>query len=526
MKGAMRKILLLLVALTAAIGFSALALRPVGSAAKPLETLRREHKIKVGPAVDHARFDQLAGPFDRPQEVTAACIGCHNSRHTEVMASSHWNWERLEYVAGKGIRAIGKKNILNNFCIGVAGSQQTCDSCHIGYGWADASFDLTDPLNVDCLACHDNSGDYAKKIAGAGLPAPEVDLAKVARAVGRPKRGNCGACHFLGGGGNNVKHGDLEVALLDTTRQVDVHMATDGGDMSCVECHRAENHQMLGKAYSLSSMNRDRVECESCHGALPHEDRILNQHGYKVACQTCHIPTYAKVAATKLQWDWSTAGSLRDGKPYQEVDDAGDPTYMSIKGSFVWGKDVRPEYAWFNGTASHYLLGDEFDPSRPLVLNPLFGAYDDPDAKIVPIKIHRARQIFDVESRILIQPKLFSAKPGDSGYWKDFDWNKAATAGMKEVGLPYSGKYGFAATEMNWPVNHMVAPKEQALSCGECHRREGGRLATVGGFYLPGRDRSRWLDGLGAAMLISTVGAVVLHGGARLWFRRRRQGEN
>ena len=50
------------------------------------------------------------------------------------MASSHWNWERIEYVEGKGIRAIGKKNVLNNFCIGVAGSQQSCDKCHAGYG--------------------------------------------------------------------------------------------------------------------------------------------------------------------------------------------------------------------------------------------------------------------------------------------------------------------------------------------------------------------------------------------------------
>jgi octaheme c-type cytochrome (tetrathionate reductase family) len=522
----MRKILFMLMALAAAVGFSVFALRPSGQGSKPLDLLRQQHQEVRGPAVDHARFEQLAGPFSRPQEVTAACIDCHNSRHAEVMASSHWNWERLEYIEGKGIRSIGKRNILNNFCIGVAGSQQTCDSCHVGYGWSDATFDLDDPLNVDCLACHDNSGDYSKKTAGAGMPAAGIDLAKVARAVGRPQRANCGACHFLGGGGNNVKHGDLEVALLETDRQVDVHMAADGGDMSCVECHRAENHKMLGKSYSLSSMNRDRVECESCHGALPHEDEILNQHGYKVACQTCHIPTYAKVAATKLAWDWSTAGSLRDGKPYQESDAAGNPTYMSTKGSFVWGRDLRPEYAWFDGTASHYLLGDEIDPAKPTVLNPLFGDYDDPDAKIVPLKVHRARQIYDVESRILVQPKLYSAAPGDSGYWKEFDWNRAAEAGMREVGLPYSGKYGFAATEMNWPINHMVAPKEQALSCEECHRREGGRLAALGGFYLPGRDRSRWLDGLGAVMVMSTLAAVVLHGGARLWFRRRRQGAN
>jgi hypothetical protein len=281
---------------------------------------------------------------------------------------------------------------------------------------------------------------------------------------------------------------------------------------------------MLGKAYSVSSMNRNRVACETCHGAVPHEDDLLNQHGYKVACQTCHVPEYAKVNATKLTWDWSTAGRLRDGQPYEEEGPDGNHAYMSIKGSFTWGKNVRPEYAWFDGTASHYLLGEAFDPSRPLVLNPLHGAYDDPDAKIVPVKVHRARQIYDSKANVLVQPKLFSATPGDGGYWKEFDWAKASEAGMKEVGLPFSGSYGFAATEMNWPVNHMVAPKEKAVSCEECHAREGGRLAKLGGFYLPGRDRSRLLDGLGSFLLLATAAAVVVHGGARYWFWRRRQG--
>ena len=101
-----------------------------------------------------------------------------------------------------------------------------------------------------------------------------------------------------------------------------------------------------------------RRSCEECHGETPHAEDILNEHTLKVACQTCHIPTYAKVNPTKMRWDWSTAGRLRDGKPYEEKDALGDDSYVSIKGSFVWGRNVKPEYVWFNGTASHYLLGD------------------------------------------------------------------------------------------------------------------------------------------------------------------------
>jgi hypothetical protein len=44
---------------------------------------------------------------------------------------------------------------------------------------------------------------------------------------------------------------------------------------------------------------------------------------------------------------------------------------------------------------------------------------------------------------------------------------------MKAAGQPYSGKYGFIETSMVWAVNHMVAPKEKALKCNDCHSEKG-----------------------------------------------------
>jgi len=40
---------------------------------------------------------------------------------------------------------------------------------------------------------------------------------------------------------------------------------------------------------------------------------------------------------------------------------------------------------------------------------------------------------------------------------------------MKVAGLAYSGKYEFVETAMYWGLTHEVVPKEQALSCAECH---------------------------------------------------------
>ena len=518
----MRKTLLLLILLGIAVSVLAGTLRSRQSAVTPLERLRAQYPRRRVPPVDHTKQAALQQPFDDPRDATSACLSCHTERGTEVMASSHWNWTRQEYVPGRGIRTVGKKNILNNFCIGVSSNLDGCDSCHAGYGLVDAAFDFTDARNIDCLACHDTTNTYTR--TSGGLPAPTVDLRKVAQSAGRPSRSNCGTCHFFGGGGNNVKHGDLEEALFEPDRALDVHMASDGANLQCVDCHTAENHRMLGKSYSLSSMNRDRVACEQCHTGEPHGNDILNEHTLKVSCQSCHIPTYARANATKMSWDWSSAGRLRGGAPFEEKDANGNVRYASIKGTFTWQSNVTPEYAWFNGTAGHYLLGDRADASRPIAINTLNGRYRDPDAKIVPVKVHRATQIYDPVTGMLVQPKLFARQPGEGAFWKDFDWRRASAEGMKSVGLPFSGQYAFVATEVSLPLNHMVAPKEQAVACAQCHARTGSRLAALGDFYLPGRDRNRMVDLAGTWLIGGVLALAALHGAARGVAATRRRG--
>jgi hypothetical protein len=138
------------------------------------------------------------------------------------------------------------------------------------------------------------------------------------------------------------------------------------------------------------------------------------------------------------------------------------------------------------------------------------------------VKVHRARQPWDEGHRLMVQPKLADGQPGEGAFWKDFDMDVAAREGMAIVGLPYSGKLGFVETEMTWPVNHMVAPKDKAVGCAECHTREGSRLAGLGDFYMPGRDANRWVDGLGRLAIVLSIAGVVLHGGARVVASKRR----
>lgn len=487
-----------------------------------LMKLQEKYSTKNIPSVDHSKFPILSQKFSTAKEVTTACINCHNKRHIEVMQSSHWNWQREEYIEGRGIVYLGKKNAINNFCIGTEGNEQSCAKCHIGYGMDSKGKIFTDSTNVDCLVCHDGSETYVKGAELGGAPDPKLNLNIVAQSVGKPKRTNCGVCHFFGGGGNNVKHGDLDMVMFDPTKDIDIHMASEGANLQCVDCHLAENHNMLGKIYSLSSMNLNRSTCEQCHGDYPHADDILNEHNLKVACQSCHIPIYAKANSTKMYWDWSTAGKLKNCEPFHEEDSLGNHTYLSIKGSFKWERNVKPDYIWFNGTASHYLKGDKIhDTTSQLVINQLHGSYQDAESKIIPVKIHVAKQPFDPVNRILIKPKLFAEEKGLGAFWTDFNWESAARVGMDEANLPFSGKVDFIETKMYWPINHMVSSKDNVVECNECHTRENSRLAALTDFYLPGRDRSILVDTFGKWLLILSLIAIVVHGSFRIVSARK-----
>ncbi len=406
---------------------------------------------------DHTYLIQ--GPFAAGEDVTRACLPCHPDSAQEVMATSHWTWtsQEVEVAWRGGPVSTGKANLLNNFCIGVQSNWEGCTKCHAGYGWQDADFDFQNASAVDCLVCHDQTGAYVKSTAGR--PAEGVDLLAAAQSVSRPTRANCGTCHFYGGGGDAVKHGDLDSSLTFPSQSVDVHMGEY--EFECVNCHRTEAHQIRGRSISVSVDNANQVACTDCHSLQPHAEPRLNAHTDSVACQTCHIPAVALREPTKVEWDWSTAG-------HDWPEDLHE--YLKIKGSFVYASNYTPEYAWYNGVvADRYLLGDEIDPAAVTRLNPPAGSILDPSAMIWPFKIHRGVQPYDTVYRYLLQPKTV----GEGGFWTDFDWDQAFALGSQATGLPYSGQYGWARTEMFWPLTHMVAPAGNALQCADCHSPEG-----------------------------------------------------
>jgi octaheme c-type cytochrome (tetrathionate reductase family) len=411
--------------------------------------------------VDHS--DLMEGPFETGPDVTQACLGCHEDAAAHVTQTTHWTWQAppVEVPWRDEPVSVGKANVLNNFCIGIQSNEGSCSRCHSGYGWVDDSFDFTNEQNVDCLVCHDNSGTYVK--AGGGHPAEGVDLLVVAQSVGYSNRENCGGCHFNGGGGMGVKHGDLDTSLYFPSENVDVHMGRY--DFVCTDCHQTEDHQISGRSISVSVDDANQIACTDCHdSATTHDDERINTHLETVACQTCHIPAGALREPTKMDWDWSTAGDTeREEDPHE---------YLAIKGSFVYEDNFMPDYLWYNGTAERYLLGDELHPSGVTPINLPIGDINDSSAMIFPFKVHTARQPYDTVHNILLQPNTV----GPEGFWNTFDWDSALVRGSEQAGIPYSGNYGFADTTMYWPLTHMVQPVENVLQCTACHGETNTRM--------------------------------------------------
>jgi octaheme c-type cytochrome (tetrathionate reductase family) len=407
-----------------------------------------------GEPVDHSTI--FTDPFDDPHAVTEACLMCHPDVAEHFMQTSHWTWVSDEIVLPGGTEPepFGKINSINNFCVSVPSNWPRCTSCHPGYGWEDASFDFSDPLNIDCLVCHDTTGTYKKEPTGAGYPAEGVDLLAVAQSVGKTDRLSCGTCHFNGGGGDAVKHGDMDMTMVAPSARIDAHMGKH--DLTCTDCHQTVNHEISGRLPWLNSDEADAVTCEQCHGNAPHAMPKLNDHCDTVSCQACHAPAFAIDTPTKMKWDWRTAG-------LSEAPD--ERVWVKKKGSFEFAQNVTPEYYWWNGEMDNCLPGEEINPATETALNEPLGSMDDPEAKIWPFKVHRGWQPYDKFHRHLLVPKLF----GKGGFWKTWDWDQSFRLGAEASGVEFSGSYDFAPTAMYWPITHMVQVKDAAVGCMDCH---------------------------------------------------------
>lgn len=411
-------------------------------------------------------------------EGTKTCLRCHLVQAQDFFASAHYQWRGdASEAEGLSTSLAGKLGGINDFCIfpdiNWLGKLTTADGrtvdggcarCHAGLGLKPTAEPTQTQLeNIDCLICHAPSyrrtvalvdGQYRFVPDEAAMGMPILDAAV---DIHRPTSATCLNCHARAGGGNNYKRGDIEEAHRNPTRDLDVHMApreAGGAGLSCLDCHRSVGHRIAGRGVDLRERDLpDRVSCTSCHRAQPHSQATLNRHTARVACQTCHIPEFAKAVPTDMRRDWEQPGEL-------------DPVTGLWEPHMLKASRVRPEYRFFNGRSWFYEFGTPAQTQangRVLMAGPL-GSVQDRGAQIIPIKHHLGRQPQDPVTLRLLPLKIGT-------FFSTGNIDQAIHQGVAAVGWTDNG-YRFVETERYMGIFHEVAPKSRALACATCHDQD------------------------------------------------------
>ena len=438
----------------------------------------------------HATIQSYDGP--------ATCVECHVNEALDAFHSVHYqqtgptpNVTNIDGNAGeRGNGFIG----FNSYCgTHVTSSRATCSGCHSGNG----QFPSPEPsaaqlANIDCLMCHQDA--YRRTAAPpyelVEVPLPDggtftirvpvedengfhympdeasmmISILEAARTVHKPTRTSCLRCHAGAAGRNGGKRGDLSSVTANPPLTSDVHMSPHGANLSCVNCHYAGNHRVRGRGLDLRPNDSpEQLTCAGCHGERPHGDysprksKSRDLHASRVACQSCHIPRFAKDVPTELARDWLS------------------PTFnpLACSGQGGWapedtlGSNLIPSYGWFDGTSEVYVLGQvpAQNADGEYALAVPHGGVSSPGAKIYPMKEHRGNAARHDATGQLIPHSTFT-------FFTTASFSQAVEVGQQVSGL--TGPYSIVTTHEFQTINHGVERKKNALRCGDCHSGAGG----------------------------------------------------
>lgn len=413
----------------------------------------------------------------------ATCLQCHEAEAHEVFGSIHYQWLGESPYMNDGPKMQGKLDVgVNSYCINITGNWDDCGACHVGLGDRPTQQVSQAQLeNIDCLICHQESYERIK-VGGRFVPDSDnmtISILEAARTVHNPTRVTCLKCHARGGAGDNYKRGDLAIAHgVTTDRNFDVHMATSGANLDCRDCHATEQHLVAGRGSDLRPTDLDiKMSCTDCH-----EDKALvtghalpstNRHVSRVACQSCHIGTYARNATdtaaneqTELHRDWRLPLTTASGEIHPTPTLAGD---------------IIPQYAWWNGSSVSYLLFEDalidqltgaIATSRPI------GDVANSSSKLYPFKYKTATQP-------LVQSYNQLIALDTSVYYSTGDIDEAVRSGLENMNYSPDEPYEWVQTDTLQLITHEVQPASFTLTCTECHT-DTSRMDLIGnlGYHL------------------------------------------
>ena len=392
--------------------------------------------VSADPPPEHQHIEEYTGP--------ETCEVCHLDAADQVMHSVHYTWqEKMDHYSPLpgSIPRINWLGVLNPE-MEIAGG---CGRCHVGDGPMPGTPAAQTPeakAGIDCLICHaevyDMKARYPQQDEAGNWILPGDKSLAAARSAAKPTAQACLRCHLNAGGGKLYKRGVDFAPVADKHAQEatgDVH--ADNG-MVCVDCHAGEKHTVYGYAPTLWSRDHEeRLTCESCHTDAPHENPLINEKHTRLDCRACHIRSTGGLMAR----DW-TAEPVYD--PIKELYGPVDEVAPA--------NSVAPIYKWYNG--------GRLKPGQwP-------GAFDDENSKLQPFKLFRGTVPVDASSGQPIPLKL-------AVFYKSGDLEAAIEAGAKAAGMAYSGQWQSKTLAVPLKLSHGILPREEALTCTDCHVREG-----------------------------------------------------
>ncbi|MBK1720017.1 PKD domain-containing protein [Thiocystis violacea] len=361
------------------------------------------------------------------------------------------------------------------------------------------------------------AGDFLFKPAAfdnlpASVPMTPMPITTLAAAqnVHATTRQSCLSCHAGAAGADGAKRGDLSKENINPTVTHDMHMSPDGANLTCSDCHSAigangESHRMRGRGLDLRANDvAERFTCETggCHDNRPHGDFSNTQgsskdkHAMKVACQTCHIPSYAKAAVgTEVARDW------QDPHPSDSAcNGRGGWLPREDKGG-LGTASLMPSYTWFDGTSEVVYLEESLTgvPTVPLdatvaanfklgagaptyALGMPNGNVTSATAKLYPMKKHWGKLARNDTNNSLVGHSTFE-------FFRTGSFCRAVAVGLGDdpdaacTGTPGSTEMPAGTTTVPvftyQTINHGVEPDSNALGgdatgCGSCHQALGG----------------------------------------------------
>ena len=235
------------------------------------------------------------------------------------------------------------------------------------------------------------------------------------------------------------------------SKDLDVHM---NADMTCQDCHTFEDHHVSGRGMDLRVDDTSTVvSCDNaeCHGSEPHPTGSLyNLHTDNISCTACHITSYGKVEPVEVARNWELTFS---------------------PGMLTKESNPAPIHVWWNRTSEIMDLADQavFDSDGNVVMAKPGGGINDSDSKIYAARLHRGRQPWNNTSKHMLPFNVPTAKAT----------NNMTQAIFNATGVMYDPVQYVNSTRY-MGLFHGVSPKEDALTCGDCHDDHKLNYETLG----------------------------------------------